>query len=214
MADLIELFDAWALAGRAEGMERGHSVPARMAFEALRLPLDGSFLDIGCGNGYAVRWAAAAAPRGRALGIDAAPLMIERAREAARGIANAEFLVSAFPAASLPAQSFDAIFSMEAFYYFPDLNGALQDVARLLKPSGRFACVVDYYAENTASHSWPADLGVTMTLLDEAGWAEAFRRAGLRVVEQRRLRTPAGEASSGWKETEGSLLTLGDTGLS
>ncbi|HET9480540.1 MAG TPA: methyltransferase type 11, partial [Candidatus Polarisedimenticolia bacterium] len=78
-----------------------------------------------------------------------------------------------------------------------------------LRPGGRFACVVDYYGENIASRSWPADLGVPMTLLDSSGWAAAFVRSGLAPADQRRLRVPAAQASSPWKATEGSLLTLG-----
>ncbi len=209
MADLIELFDAWAVNGRAEGMEQGHSLPARMAFEKLCLGARSTFLDIGCGNGYAVRWAAQTSPHGAALGIDASPAMIERARAASVRLANAAFRVASFPSADLPEGPFDAIFSMEAFYYLPDLDAALRRVSELLTPPGRFACVVDYYAENEASHSWPGDLGVPMKLLDAESWAAAFVRNGLSVVEQARLRTPPGRASASWKETCGSLLTLG-----
>ena len=209
MADLTELFDAWAVNGRAEGMEQGHAIPARMAIDRLRLEPASSFLDIGCGNGYAVRWAAEASPRGRAVGIDAAPAMIERARAASARYPHAEFHVASFPSVPFADRSFDAIFSMEAFYYFPDLDAALRRVAALLRPAGRFACVVDFYLENAASHSWPDDLGVPMTLLDAAGWAAAFRKAGLSVHEQARLRTPPEQASAPWKHLEGSLLTLG-----
>jgi hypothetical protein len=69
--------------------------------------------------------------------------------------------------------------------------------------------VVDFYGENVASHSWPSDVGVPMTLLDAAGWAAAFRKAGLKVLEQGRLKTPPEKASAPWKHLEGSLLTLG-----
>jgi len=203
------VFDAWARAGRAEGMERGHGPAARRAFEKLALTRYGWYLDIGCGNGYTVRWAACTAPAGRAIGIDVSPEMVRLARELSRDLPNVEFRKGAFPQTDLPAECFEAIFSMEVFYYLPDLDRALAEVRRLLVPGGRFACVVDYYGENPESHSWPADLGVPMRLLDSAGWRDAFARAGLEGIEQERIRLTAEEASAPWKVSEGSLLTLG-----
>ena len=75
---------------------------------------------------------------------------------------------------------------------------ALSEAARLLVPGGRFACVVNYYAENEASHGWPEDVGIEMTLLDAGGWRDAFERAGLEVVEQGRLVVPADLATAAW----------------
>jgi len=204
-----QLFEAWANAGRAEGMERGHGPAARRAFDILDLPPDGAYLDIGCGNGYSVRWAATKAPAGEALGMDLSPAMIARAREQSRDFPAARFQQSAFPDDSLPAAHFDRIFSMEVFYYLPDLGGALARVRQILKPGGLFACVVDYYEENAASHRWPEDLGLPLERLSEKGWRAAFLRAGLEMSRQERLKLAPGETKSPWKITHGSLLTLG-----
>ncbi len=208
LARLREVFDGWARAGRAEGMERGHAPVARRALEKLALPRDGWYLDVGCGNGYTVRWAAEAAPDGWAVGVDLSPEMIRKARELSAGLPNVEFQQASFPDSRLPHGCFDAVFSMEVLYYLPDLDGALVEIAQLLVPGGRFACVVDYYAENAASHPWGRQLGLDLTLLDEGGWRRAVELAGLTVVEQSRIRLPESEASEPWKTTEGSLLTL------
>jgi len=208
IAQLRDVFDGWARDGRAEGMERGHGVAARRAFDLLELPREGWYLDVGCGNGYTVRWAAEAARDGWAVGIDLSPAMVERARTASRGFPNIEFQVAAFPDSTLPHGCFDAVLSMEVVYYLPDLDAALGEIARLLVPGGRFACVVDYYEENVASHRWPEDLGVEMTLLDVTGWRRAMERVGLLVAAQERVTQPAADGLAEWKVTEGSLLTL------
>ena len=208
IVQLREVFDTWARDGRAEGMERGHGFAARRAFELLELPPDGWYLDVGCGNGYTVRWAAAAAPDGWAVGIDVSPAMVERARAASPAFPNIEFQVASFPDSALPHGCFDAVLSMEVVYYLPDLEAALREIARLLIPGGRFACVVDYYAENVASHSWPEDVGVEMTLLDADGWRRALERAGLRVEVQERVKQPPAPGLADWKVQEGSLLTV------
>ncbi len=203
------VFDEWARRGRAEGMARTHGPVAQRALDRLALAADARFVDVGCGNGYVVRWAAAAAPRGRAVGLDASPEMIASARRASAAYPNAEFHLTAFPTHPLPRGRWDAIFSMEVLYYLPDLATALAEITRLLVPGGRFANVVDYYGENTASHGWPEEVGVPMTLLTAAEWRQAFHAAGLAVIEQDRIRLPAEEASERWKTDVGSLVTIG-----
>jgi len=203
------VFDDWAVRGRAEGMERSHGPVARKAFHHLGLKPDSWYLDVGCGNGYTVRWAAEDAPNGKAFGLDVAPEMIARAEEMSQGMANTEFHVATFPDHDLPLGRFDAIFSMEVLYYLPSLSGALEEVARLLTPGGRFVCVVDFYQENPASHSWPEDVGVAMRLLSAAQWRQAFEDAGLKVIEQGRVTLPPEQATEGWKVDVGSLMTVG-----
>lgn len=203
------VFDDWAVRGRAEDMEASHAPFVRPAFDRLALARDAWYLDIGCGNGYTVRWAAHAAPYGKAVGIDLSPEMIVLARSLSRDAPNAEFHEAAFPEHELPRDRFDVILSMEVFYYLPDLAAGLAETWRLLRPGGRFACMVDFYGENEISHSWPSDVGVEMTLLDEAGWRAALEGAAFGDIEQHRVRLPPEEASEPWKATEGSLLTLG-----
>jgi ubiquinone/menaquinone biosynthesis C-methylase UbiE len=204
------VFDEWARQGRAEGMEAGHGFAARVGFERLELPAGGHYLDVGCGNGYSVRWAAeVVGPEGHAVGLDLSAEMVARARKRSGGLPNVYFEQSAFPEHGLPRGAFDAVLSMEVLYYVPDLLGALQEVHRLLRPGGRFACLVDYYRENEASHDWPADLDCEMTLLSMAGWREAFLSADLEVLEQQCVLQPLppGESPT-WKHTQGTLLTL------
>jgi cyclopropane fatty-acyl-phospholipid synthase-like methyltransferase len=208
-ASVRKIFDDWARRGRAEGMEQGHGPTARQAFDMLALGAGDRYLDIGCGNGYTVRWAATHAENITAAGIDLADEMIERARAASAGIARCEFAVSSFPSVPFGPESFDAIFSMEVFYYLSDLSAGLSQVRSLLAPGGRFACIVDFYRENTESHGWSDDLGIPLTLLSADEWRSAVEAAGLRVERQTRLHPPLakGEAAT-WKHTEGSLLTL------
>ena len=205
-----DLFDDWARHGRGDLMAESHWPFARQALQRLPLTPTSWFLDIGCGTGYAVCWAARSAPDGRAVGIDVAQAMVARARACCVGLPNADFHVARFPTDhTLPLARFDVVFSMEAFYYFADLDAALRETLRLLVPGGWFACVVDYYGENPASHGWPEDVGVPMHLLDCAGWRAAFAAAGFVDVTQERLRLPPAETSEPWKAIEGSLLTLG-----
>lgn len=204
-----EVFDEWAAEGRDEGMAEAHGPVARRVLDRLELPRDGRFLDVGCGNGYAVRWAAARMPDGEAVGIDASPEMIRHARERSQGLGKVRFERADFPEHPLPAGAFDAIFSMEVFYYFSDVAAALEATLRLLRPGGEFACVVDYYEENTASHGWPELTGAPMELMSADEWRGALEAAGFVDVRQDRITLPPEEASQDWHSTVGSLVTVG-----
>lgn len=204
------VFDEWARIGRADRMADSHTPSARPAFDRLGLSEGGHYLDLGCGNGYSVRWATElCGPKGRAVGIDLAPEMISRARAIS---SQGEFTVAQFPEEPgdefLPPGSFDAIFTMEVLYYLHDLDAGLQRLATLLRTGGRIISVIDFYGENPASHGWPDDLDCSMTLLDEAGWREAFERAGLTVEDQFRIRQGSSASADQWKKTQGSLATL------
>lgn len=204
-----EVFDDWARKGNGERLEKSHGPSVRPAFERLPLRPDSVYLDVGCGSGYSVRWAAEACPDGKATGLDVSEEMVELARRMSKEHPGVEFVHSEFPDEVLPAGQFDAILSMEAMYYLPDLQAGLRRIHDLLRPGGQFVCVVDYYAENTATHVWPDELGTVMTLRSTRGWRDEFQAAGLEVVEQDRVRLPAAEGVEDWKVRQGTLYTLG-----
>lgn len=206
-----DIFHDWAERGRAEGMEAGHGPSARAGIAHLALEPGQRYLDIGCGNGYTLRWVApVVGPEGRAVGIDVAPGMIERARALSAEHSNIDVHLAAFPAHELAPASFHGVFSMEVFYYLPDLPAALAATHALLAPGGRFACVVDFYGENPESHEWPEQLGCEMTLWSAAEWVRGFEAAGFTDIHQERVRHPLADgAEPGWKHTIGSLLTVG-----
>lgn len=210
-ARVRDIFDDWARNGRAEGMEAGHGPSARVGVAALELRHGHAYLDIGCGNGYTLAWASeTVGGGGRVVGLDVAPGMVSRAQERVQKLANAEVKHAAFPVHDLGEACFDGIFSMEVFYYLKDLPAALEAARALLVPGGRFACLVDYYGENEASHAWPAQLDCEMTLLSAAGWQDAFAAAGFVDVTQQRVRPePDASGAAGWKQQIGSLLTVG-----
>ena len=209
ISKVSEVFDRWASNGRADGMEAGHLPMARPAFEKLALTAGQRYLDIGCGNGYTVRWAAAIEDVD-AIGIDVSESMIKLARERSTHLANTRFIHAPFPLPILKAKTFDAIFSMEVFYYLTDLRWALLSVIRLLKPGGKFACVVDFYEENEASLDWPEKVGVDLNRLSKDEWREAMQEVGFEIVEQCQLTAPSTDGQDDdWRQTVGSLVTIG-----
>ena len=97
-------------------------------------------LDVGTGPGYlALAASRLVGAEGAAVGIDASPEMIDRARMLAREGARAEYRVAS--AESLPFEegSFDVAVSRLVLHHLPgDLKlRALAEVRRVLRPGGR-----------------------------------------------------------------------------
>ena len=57
------------------------------------------------------------------------------------------FFKESFPPA-FKVRTFDRIFSVEALYYYADLQQAIEAVFAHLAPGGRFVTVIDHYEEN------------------------------------------------------------------
>ena len=55
MDQTSELFDRWAEIGKSEDMEKGHGTTVNKFLNKLIFEKPFSFLDIGCGNGWAIR---------------------------------------------------------------------------------------------------------------------------------------------------------------
>lgn len=104
-------------------------------------------LDLACGPGTLTRLLAAqAAPGGEAIGVDLAPGMIDLARAA--GILHASFEVMDIEQLAFPDACFDAGACGHGLQFVPDLNLALSEAHRVLKPGARFGASVPGQAQD------------------------------------------------------------------
>jgi len=96
-------------------------------------------LDIGCGPGYFTRMLAkATGPAGSAVGIDAAPEMIEYARRKARRLPNCRFEAGTAESLAFPDDSLDVVVSSLMMHHLPDdiRLRAVGEMKRVLRPGG------------------------------------------------------------------------------
>jgi trans-aconitate methyltransferase len=130
-----------------------------------------TFIDAGCGNGWAVRKMKEHPLCEKAIGVDGALDMIRKANTIdPGGTYFCSDLLKWFP-----KEKVDFIHSMEVMYYFKN-PGELINHMKLnwLKPGGKMIMGVDFYQEHERSHTWPTDLGTHMTLLSEKNWISLF----------------------------------------
>ena len=106
------------------------------------------FLDIGCGTGWAVRYAANLTNgRGEFYGIDNSSEMIKKVEASSSSYKNIHFYKA--NAESLPFGNnfFDLIISTNAFHHFASPDKVLKEAYRVLKPKGRIY-IFDVTADN------------------------------------------------------------------
>ena len=98
-------------------------------------------VDLGSGGGFdALLAARAVAPTGRVIGVDFSAQMINRARANARlaGHENVEFRLGDLEALPVDSESVDCVISNCVINLVKDKRRVFQEVARVLKPGGRF----------------------------------------------------------------------------
>ena len=120
---------------------------------AQHLPEHGRLIDIGCGEGQVARLAVRR--RGlTALGIDGAAAQLAAARERAGG---AVYCRGSATSLCVRDASADAAVACLVLEHVADLDAALGEVARVLRPGGRFLLVLNHPLLQTPGSGWIDD---------------------------------------------------------
>jgi ubiquinone/menaquinone biosynthesis C-methylase UbiE len=167
---------------------------AQRWFEAPRLralggTTDGArALEVGCGRGVGTELVldVFGAARVDAFDLDRDMVARARARLASRG-SRVRIWVGDAEHIDAPDATYDAVFDFAIVHHVPDWRGALSEIARVLRPGGRF------YGEEVLRDFihhplWRRVLDHPMhDRFDARGFADGLESAGLRVSGQREL---------------------------
>jgi ubiquinone/menaquinone biosynthesis C-methylase UbiE len=110
--------------------------------DRLNLQPGAKVLDVCCGTGAsAIPAAIQVGTTGSVLAIDIAESLLDLGHQKAQqqNLSNIEFRCSDFRTLGLPDGSFDAIVCVFGIFFVPDMEGALAELWRLLKPGGQLA---------------------------------------------------------------------------
>jgi SAM-dependent methyltransferase len=110
-------------------------------------------LDLGCGEGQIARLAADGGAE-RVVGIDGSAAQVE---EAARRAGGPRYLRGRAERLPFPAGSFDAVVTCLVLEHLADLDAALDEVARVLAPGGRFVLFTNHPLFQTPGSGWIDD---------------------------------------------------------
>ncbi|KUJ65662.1 hypothetical protein ACZ90_45005 [Streptomyces albus subsp. albus] len=145
-------------------------------------------LDVGCGNGTpALRLAQACEVE--VIGISVSERQVARANERARSAGLADRVrFEQVDAMRLPyaADSFDGAWAIESMFHMPDKGQVLSQIARVLRPQGRFPIADLVYRKLSTGTSPLAAAGYTSvyaSLTEFTAYAELVEGAGLIPLE-------------------------------
>jgi arsenite methyltransferase len=125
----------------ARRLETMYTTPAvverrRQALELLALGHGEKVLDIGCGPGFlAAEMAEDVGASGRVCGVDSSDTMLAIAQMRCGG--RADFVAGDATRLPLGDGEFDAAVATQVYEYVADLEAALAELARVLRPGGR-----------------------------------------------------------------------------
>ena len=176
-----DIFSEWASIGRDEGMQNNHWKAVKNMFQTLNKEQSKpfSFIDAGCGNGWAVREMLKNPLCLNAVGVDGAIEMIERAKKTDP---NGNYIYKDLMEWE-PKTLVDIVHSMEVIYYFDDPKKLILHMKdKWLKPNGKLIMGLDFYKENSDCHDWPKQLETQMTLLSINQWVGLLKNCGLKDV--------------------------------
>jgi SAM-dependent methyltransferase len=177
-------FFAWLMNG-------SHAPLTDWALTHLGIPEDATAMDVGCGGGRTIKQLAAKAAQVYGIDYAAGSVAASRAHNK-RLIAAGRVHVEQASVSRLPFadDKFDLVTAIETQYYWPNLQGDMREILRVLKPGGRMMVAAESYkgARNDAV------LGSVMKLLGSSRLSVDDHRAlflaagyeGVEIAEERR----------------------------
>lgn len=174
------------LANIQRALTQSHDLIARRTalLQALDLHPGERVLELGCGGGS---WTAEAARfvgrTGSVAAIDVSHDQIEAARRLCAKLPWVEFEVADATALPFEDCTFDATFANQVIEYIADIDAALTETRRVLRPGGRFAVL----ATNWSSMVWHSEVPERMERVLRA-WAGHAPHHDLPAILAARMR--------------------------
>lgn len=170
------------------GMNHGHSAMAKWCFTDRRLPRTGAVLDIGCGGGANLKRWDSRMLSGVVIGADHSEVCVQKSRRInAQAIHDGRCRVVQAEVNKLPFAdgTFDFVSAFETIYFWPEIDAAFREVARVLKPGGTFFVANEADGSNPKDERWVKLIdGMTLYTPEEIG--HLMRDAGFEKLCIRR----------------------------
>lgn len=186
-------FNRWAGSYDRHFLQRMVFEPVQrtvLELAAAEVPSPVAILDVGCGTGRLLRSAEQRFPASALEGVDAALEMVKHAQAANPAGSRIRFQQgTAEKLPFVPAQ-FDLVFSTMTFHHWDDQGRGIAEIARVLKPDGRWV-LADFVADGFMRYVRRA---LRLRQFPERSQLDAMLRpASLHVVAERKVRGLRGQ---------------------
>jgi ubiquinone/menaquinone biosynthesis C-methylase UbiE len=175
-------------------MNASHSKVTDWGLEQISVGKGETILDVGCGGGRTVSKLAAMAAEGKVYGVDYSDKSVAASKRTnARGIDAGRVEIRQGSVSRLPFSDgmFDLVTGVETHFWWPDLQGDMREVFRVVKPGGTLVLIAEVYGGSKAKAGQLADKYASRTgmkLLSAEEHRELLEEAGcsdVRIIEER-----------------------------
>ena len=176
-------------AGRAmlARMNESHARLVDWGLSHIDLHAGDTVLDIGCGGGNTLARMAERVTEGHLVGIDYAETSVEASRAFNAPLIEAgrmEILHGSVEHLPFADEHFDAVVTVESFYFWPNPEECLKEVTRVIKKGGTFLLLAEIYGRDDLPESIREKIaGYALTNPTPEEFERIFRAAGFAVVE-------------------------------
>ncbi|MFQ5606545.1 MAG: methyltransferase domain-containing protein, partial [Candidatus Zixiibacteriota bacterium] len=142
-------------------INRWYGSATEMMLDLAELEPGHTVLDVAAGSGaQSILAAGRVGPKGSLLAIDIAQNLLRMAKDSANqaGVSNVRTRVMDAENLELDDASFDAVISRLGLMLLPDPDRALAEAHRVLKPGGRYSCIVFSSGANNPYFSITSDI--------------------------------------------------------
>ena len=189
----VDRFNRWSGNYERHYLQRFVFEPVQetvLALAAAEVPRPAAILDVGCGTGRLLRAAELSFPGAAIEGVDAAVGMVKQAQAVLPARSRIRFQLASAEKLPFANAQFDLVFSTLTFHHWDDQRGAIAEVARVLKPGGRWL-LADFVPDGFMRYVRRA---LRMRQFPERAQLDAMLRpSGLRVVGERKVRGLRGQ---------------------
>ena len=136
----VDRFNRWAGDYDQHWMQRVIFEPVQrtvLKLAAEQVPQPDAILDVGCGTGRLLGLAQSRFPGAKLFGVDAAIEMVRQA-QTSHPDGAIRFQQAVAEELPFPDASFDLVFSTMTFHHWSDQGRGIAEVARVLRPGGRW----------------------------------------------------------------------------
>ena len=175
-------------AGRAMlvRMNESHAQLVEWGLAQIDLRAGDTVLDIGCGGGNTLARMAQRVTEGHLVGIDYAETSVEASRAFNAGLIEAgrmEILHGSVEHLPFADGQFDAVVTVESFYFWPSPEESLKEVARVIRRGGTFLLLAEIHGRDDLPEGIRAKVAeYSLTNPTPEEFERLFRAAGFSDV--------------------------------
>ena len=173
----------------AQEMNYHHAKLWQWGIDHVELPQEetAAILDVGCGSGMLIKTVSEQCSAGRLCGLDHSSDMVTLSRETCQDLCDAgraEFVAGSVSELPFADETFDLVTAFETVYFWPNIEGDLREVHRVLRPSGTFLAVCESYdaPEFAERNQFCMELAGGQVFTPE-GFSALLESAGFKIVQ-------------------------------